>query len=105
MAFAAPLAAWSIARESDSDFAGVYRAGIMPLFLFSGTFFPISQLPDPMEAVAWLTPLWHGVDLCRGLYLGDLAPGTAAAHVVYLVVMLVLGLAWGRRSYARVLRT
>ena len=36
-----------------------------PLFLFSGTFFPIDQLPDGVQSLAWLSPLWHGVELCR----------------------------------------
>ncbi len=43
---------------------------MIPLFLFSGTFFPVSQLPALLQPLAYVTPLWHGVDLCRTLALG-----------------------------------
>jgi hypothetical protein len=43
---------------------------IVPMFLFSGTFFPISQLPLAFELSAYVTPIWHGVELCRMLTLG-----------------------------------
>ena len=52
------------------SFVAIFRFVILPMFLFSGTFFPISSLPGPLEVVAWLTPLWHGVTLCRDLTLG-----------------------------------
>ena len=45
----------------------------MPLMLFSGTFFPLSQLPGWLRAVAYVTPLWHGVALCRAFSLGTAA--------------------------------
>ena len=57
---------------------------MIPLFLFSGTFFPIDQLPDLLQVVAYLTPLWHGVDLCRSLALGTAEPVRRLIHVVYL---------------------
>ena len=57
----------------------------MPLFLFSGTFFPISQLPAALEAVARVTPLWHGVELARDCTLGHLAAGDLG-HAAYLLV-------------------
>ena len=50
-------------------------SGLIPLFLFSGVFFPISQLPAGLRVIAYLSPLWHGVDLCRRLTLGQLTPG------------------------------
>ncbi len=42
----------------------------MPMFLFSGTFFPIDQLHPVLQPVAWVTPLWHGVELCPRLHPG-----------------------------------
>ena len=57
-------------RRSPTDgnaFSVIYRFGLIPLFLFSGTFFPISQLPGWLQPVAYATPLYHGVALCRGL--------------------------------------
>ena len=57
-------------RRRPNRFATIFRFGITPLFLFSGTFFPISSLPAALQALAWLTPLFHGVALTRGLSLG-----------------------------------
>jgi lipooligosaccharide transport system permease protein len=65
LAFAAPIAATASAVENSSVLTAIFRFGILPLFLFSGTFFPISQLPAALEWVARVTPLWHGVTLCR----------------------------------------
>ena len=73
-----PIFAFAATRETDSGFALLFRFGIMPMFLFSGTFFPVSQLPDWLEPVAWLTPLWHGVDLCRDLALGHACAAAGA---------------------------
>src|SRR5207244_2977451 len=71
MAFATPLAAFSASQENEEAFPLVFRLGVIPLFLFSGVFFPISQLPTGLRVVAYATPLWHGVNLCRSLTLGQ----------------------------------
>jgi lipooligosaccharide transport system permease protein len=63
----------------------------VPLFLFSGAFFPIANLSAPLEWVARLTPLWHGVDLTRMLVLGNVEAGPALVHVAYLVVLCLVG--------------
>jgi lipooligosaccharide transport system permease protein len=65
---------------------------ILPMFLFSATFFPLETLPDAVRAIVVLTPLWHGVDLLRGLTVGVVGPETIV-HVAYLIVMGLLGLA------------
>ena len=57
--------------EDDRAFVTIFRFLIVPMFLFSGTFFPVSQLPLVFELVAYVTPIWHGVELCRMLTLGD----------------------------------
>jgi lipooligosaccharide transport system permease protein len=95
MAFAAPLAAFSATQKNPNKFAAIFRFGITPLFLFSGTFFPISSLPSALQALAWLTPLYHGVALTRGLSLGTIGadPTAAAVHVLYLAVLTGVG-AW-----------
>ena len=69
--------------------------------LFSGTFFPISQLPAWIRPLAYATPLWHGVALCRSLALGTVTAGSAAIHVGYLAAMAAIGLWAGARSYRR----
>jgi lipooligosaccharide transport system permease protein len=67
------------------------RFGIVPLYLFSGTFFPISQLPAVVRPIAYITPLWHGVDLCRSLALGNASLGRVALHVSFLLVWTTVG--------------
>jgi len=101
LAFAAPLDAFAVTPRNDQPFNVVFRFGMIPLFLFSGTFFPVTQLPAWIRPVAYATPLWHGVALCRALNSG--APDLAGAlgHVSYLLAVTVLGLAAGPVTYRR----
>ena len=69
-AFTGPVTAYTANLKKETGLASLFRFGIVPLFLFSGTFFPISQLPDWMQPLAFLTPLWHGVELTRWAALG-----------------------------------
>ena len=101
LSFTAPTAAWAAYTESEISFVAIFRFVILPMFLFSGTFFPISNLPAPLEVVAWLTPLWHGVTLCRDLTLGDLAPWADLMHLGYLLAWVAAGLIAARFTYAR----
>ncbi|HTE72537.1 MAG TPA: ABC transporter permease [Actinomycetes bacterium] len=87
--------------ETDSGFALVFRFLVMPMFLFSGTFFPISQLPDWLEWVAVLTPLWHGVELCRDLALGTPELLPSVGHVAYLCLWVAVGFWWALRTFTR----
>jgi lipooligosaccharide transport system permease protein len=90
MAHAAPIAALSSRLRDEAAFTLVFRLGILPMSLFSGAFFPIDQLPKGVEWIAYLTPIWHGVELCRGLMLGSF-DGADLWHIAYLVVFVVLG--------------
>jgi lipooligosaccharide transport system permease protein len=101
LAFATPIEAWAVTRTRDSSFAMIFRFGMIPLFLFSGTFFPITQLPGWLQPVAYLTPLWHGVSLCRALNLGTVDLGQVAIDVAYLAALTTAGLLAGHRSYRR----
>jgi lipooligosaccharide transport system permease protein len=101
LAFATPLAAYSATRDGDVGFIALYRFAVVPLFLFSGTFFPVRQLPGPLQPVAYATPLWHGVSLCRALVLGGAAGWASAWHVGYLAVWCVAGYAAARVCYRR----
>ena len=92
LAFATPILAFTSSRRSDSGFSTVARFVIMPLFLLGGTFFPIDKLPLILQVVAWATPLAHGVALCRGVVLGNLAAGDAIAHVTVLLAFAAAGL-------------
>ncbi len=100
LAFTGPIAAWAAHTQSDASFVAIFRFVILPMFLFSGTFFPISSLPRPLEAMAWLTPLWHGVTLCRDLTLGRVGPEDML-HLAYLLVFVAAGLLLARWSYRR----
>ena len=93
LAFSACLIAFTATQKNDVGFSAIFRFVINPLFLFSGTFFPLSQLPDQVEWLPWLTPLFHGVELVRGSILGTLDPATAPVHLAYLLAMFALG-AW-----------
>jgi lipooligosaccharide transport system permease protein len=101
LAFAAPIEAWAITVTKDTSFALIFRFGMIPLFLFSGTFFPISQLPAWIRPLAYATPLWHGVALCRSLSLGTADLSGALAHLGYLVALAAIGVAAGSRTYRR----
>jgi lipooligosaccharide transport system permease protein len=89
MAFAGPIAAYAARLQTPDNFNAVFRFGITPLFLLSGTFFPLDRFPAPVQALAWLSPLWHGVSLARSLSLGTVgdAPLLAVAHLVVLVAV------------------
>jgi lipooligosaccharide transport system permease protein len=100
-AFAAPLAALSVGVETDLVFPVIFRVGVMPLFLFSGTFFPISQLPGWLRPFAAASPLWHGVELARHASVGSLHLGADVVHVLVLVACIGAGLLWGRRRFAQ----
>ena len=91
LSFAGVLFAYSATIKSESGFAVVYRLLVIPLFLFSGAFFPIGNLSPALEWVARLTPLWHGVDLTRMLVLGQVQPGIALVHLAYLLVLSGVG--------------
>jgi lipooligosaccharide transport system permease protein len=102
LAFATPIAAFSATQRTPEKFNAVFRFGITPLFLFSGTFFPISNLPPLLQPIAWLSPLWHGVELTRGLALGTIGatPVLALVHVTVLVTLTAVGLALAYRTVA-----
>lgn len=91
LAFAIPLFGFTARAKGDSSFNVVYRLVITPLMLFSGVFFPVDRLPFVLEVLAWLTPLWHGVELTRGAATGDFG----AFDLVHLAVLLLfIGLGW-----------
>jgi lipooligosaccharide transport system permease protein len=101
MAFGAPMAAFAATLDKDSGFSTLYRFVIIPLFLFSGIFFPISQLPLVLQVVAYISPLFHGVSLCRDLTLGTVHPWPDLGHAAYLCVWVGVGYAVGRHTFAK----
>ncbi|NHA67806.1 ABC transporter permease [Phycicoccus flavus] len=92
LAFAVPTFALSATVDTDNVFSILFRFVVTPLMLFSGTFFPIEQLPGWMQPLAWVTPLWHGVVLSREASEG-VAPGwSTLAHLA--VLLLYVGVGW-----------
>lgn len=101
LAFAAPVAAFAATQERDSGFAAIYRFGLIPLFLFSGTFYPITRLPGWAQPIAYATPLYHGVALCRGLVLGTLPLVPSLGDAAYLLGLAGLGYLLAGIAYRR----
>ncbi|WP_279580490.1 ABC transporter permease [Fodinicola feengrottensis] len=101
MAHSAPIMAFSATQDKDTGFSLLFRLGATPMFLFSGTFFPVEQLPAVLRPVAYATPLYHGVELCRGLLAGHPAPLPDLVHVGYLLLWLVAGFLVARFTFRR----
>jgi lipooligosaccharide transport system permease protein len=106
MAFAGPVTAWSATRETvGQSFSAIMRFAIIPMFLFAGAFYPIDQLPAWLQPVAYVTPLYHGVELCRGAVLGTLSVAAGLGHVAVLVAYWAAGYVICRRAFVRRLQT
>ncbi len=101
MAFVAPLFAFAARVDSDEGFTAIFRLVVTPLMLFSGTFFPITQLPGWLQPVAWLTPLWHGTELARAAFLGSPLSGRWGLHLAVLTAYVVLGYLLTLRMFRR----
>jgi lipooligosaccharide transport system permease protein len=101
MSFAAPMAAYAATQDKDIGFTTIYRFVLIPLFLFSGTFFPVTQLPGWLQPVAFALPLYHGVYLCRGLVLGDLSFWHAVGSAAYLLCVGAIGYLVATRTYRK----
>ena len=99
LAFALPVAAWTSTQEREISFPAIMRFGLIPLFLFAGAFFPIDQLPGWAQPIAYVTPLYHGVELCRGAVLGTLTVLAAIGHVAVLVAYAGTGYVVCRRTF------
>jgi len=105
LAFAAPLAAWSATRQQESSFPPIQRFIITPLFLFGGAFYPVESLPEVIRPVAWLTPLWHGVQLCRDIVVGSVVAVDTVVHIGVLGAWTLAGYVACRITFARRIAT
>jgi lipooligosaccharide transport system permease protein len=104
LAFYAPVLALTGAIRTDVPYTVLFRVGITPLFLLSGTFFPIDRLPAAVQPIAWITPIAHGVALARGFTIGAVEPLTALVHVLVLVGFALAGVLTARLSFRRQMR-
>lgn len=105
LAFAAPVYAITAWALSEAVMTMMFRLVMLPLFLFSGAFFPIGNLGAVLEAIARITPLWQGVDLTRMLALGHVDGSRAVLHLLYLVVLAAVGVVAAERALERRLIT
>jgi lipooligosaccharide transport system permease protein len=101
LAFATPCVGFSASQDNDIGFSTLNRLIVIPLFLFSGSFYPISQLPGALQVVAQATPLYHGVALARAATLGTLAESANLAHLAYLVALSAIGIVYSRRAFEK----
>ena len=91
IAVAAPTVAYSATIRSDSYTVLLFRFGVIPMSLFAGVFFPVESMPVALRWLAYLSPLWHGVDLSRAATLGVTPAWSATGHVLYLLLWVVVG--------------
>ncbi|MTD56925.1 ABC transporter permease [Amycolatopsis pithecellobii] len=103
IACAAPVTAFAATTFDEGvRFNALFRFVVIPMSLFAGTFFPIEQIPLALRWLAWISPLWHGNQLARGVTLGGVAPLALVGHAAYLAALLGTGAFFARKYfYAR----
>ena len=91
-AVAAAVTAFTATRHNEgAAFSALFRFVVIPMTLFSGTFFPVDRLPDWVRPLVWASPLWHGTELARAAALGGGAALPAVGHVAFLLALVVGG--------------
>lgn len=101
LAAGAPTFAYAATITTDNRFALLHRFMVVPVTMFSGVFFPVDQLPMVVRPLAWLSPLWHGVELCRAAVLGTEPPLHWLLHAAYLGLWAGVGFVLARRLLAK----
>ena len=86
-------------RSEGGAFNILFRFVLVPMTLFSGSFFPITEMPLAIRWLAWISPLWHGNELASGAALGGLGFWPAVGHLAYLIALLAVGSMVARRCY------
>jgi lipooligosaccharide transport system permease protein len=66
------------------------NVALLPMFLFSGSFYPITVFPGWIQAVIQSLPLWHAIELMRGLMLGEIS-ASLLVHLAYFSAMIIIG--------------
>ena len=101
LAFATPVAAFAVTVDTLVVLSAIFRFVIMPLYMFSGTFYPTGRLPVWLRDIVLFSPLWHGVQLCRTLALGTATTAGTAVHLAVLLSLAAAGTVAARRTYHR----
>jgi lipooligosaccharide transport system permease protein len=88
-------------ERDEGYFAIIGRFVIAPMFLFSGTFYPLDQMPIYLQPLGWVSPLWHATELGRNLSYGyEIAPIMFVVHLGYLALLGVIGMAFTYPKFA-----
>ncbi|MDO5495772.1 MAG: ABC transporter permease [bacterium] len=103
MAFGAPLQAYAATLKDEGfQFSAIQRFVVMPMFLFAGTFFPLTNMPGYLQWIGWISPIWHGTELSRAATYGhEVESWRFAVHLVVLVGLAAVGLVLACRVYRR----
>jgi len=105
LAIGTPLIAYAASITTEGPkFGPIIRFIVVPMTLFAGTFFPVSQLPLWAQPIVWATPLWHGTELCRAAAFGAPTIGGLIVHSGYLAAVTAAGILLAARYYRRRLR-
>ena len=102
-AFGALMQSLAGLLENENMFFTVLnRFVIMPLFLFSGTFYPLTNMPIYLQWIGWISPLWHATELGRWLTYGhEISTLMLYTHFVFLNSLLLIGIIASRRIFTR----
>ena len=101
LAVATPTFAYAATIRTDGYLAVLFRLGVIPMSLFSGVFFPVESLPGALRWIAYVLPLWHGVDLSRAATLGVAPAWSPVGHVLYLALWAGVGWLLAHRQFRR----
>jgi len=102
LVLASIICGFTVRQENEDTFPMLLRLGAIPMFLFSGAFFPLSGVPAAVGWLARVTPGWHGVELCRELAQGSV-DSHSFVHVVYFVVVGALGMVYAVTGFQQAL--
>lgn len=96
------MAVASAIDDDDGWFALINRMVVAPMFLFSGTFYPLELMPSWLHWIGWVSPLWHGTELGRAATFGlAISPLMIVVHLGVLVCYFFLGLTFSNANFAR----
>jgi lipooligosaccharide transport system permease protein len=101
LACAAPAFAYAATVSNDGLFAVLFRFAVVPMTLFAGVFFPIESLPLGVRLLAYVSPLWHGVELTRAATLGIDTAWGAPVHAGVLLLWSAAGYLLAERAFAK----
>ncbi len=95
LAFGTPLLAYAATQTGEgTQFAFIQRFVVTPMFLFAGTFFPLSAMPAYLQWIGWISPMWHGTQLARVVGFGMENPWWLTVLHVVVLIGAALGGVW-----------